>query len=143
MKPPPHSDHHPHAFREIPLLSGTVLGLWADPFIELATSGDWRVACAFSRPIAVTDFLVIVSWTGATWSDTSVRLGRETSLQLSSDDQQMFQEWLADEQTIAWFAELQQVAESAVTALQATAVTALTLAIQNPATVYVDNDVPA
>ncbi len=140
MKPPPHSGHHPHAFRQVLLPSGEVLGIWADPFIELATSGDWRVACTFSRPADLHDFLVILSWTGVTWSDTGVRLGRMSDLQLSSHDRQAFQAWLTDERTIAWLDKLHGIAESAVTTLQTTAVAALSLAIQSPPAIHLEDE---
>ena len=141
MRQLPQSDHHPQAFRQVFLPSGGALGVWADPLIECATRGDWRVACTFSRPVELHDFLVILSWTGVTWNDTGVRLGRMSDLQLPSPDQQAFQAWLTDEQTIAWLAELQEIVESAVTRLQTIAVTALSLAMRPPLAIHLEDEV--
>lgn len=143
MRRLPQSDHHPHAFRQVFLPSGEVLGVWADPLIELATSGDWRVACAFSRQAEVHDFLLILSWTGLTWTDTGLRLGKMSDLELPSVDQQAFRKWLTEEQTITWLAKLRGIVESAVTTLQTTAVAALSLAMQPPQALHLDVEVQA
>ena len=64
-----------------------------------------------------------------------------SDLQLPSPDQQAFQAWLTDEQTIAWLAELQEIAESAVTRLQTIAVTALSLAMRPPLAIHLEDEV--
>lgn len=136
----PHSDYHPHAFREVCLPSGKVLGIWADPLLELATKNDWRAACAFSRPAPLDDFLVVLSWTGNAWATTGVTLAWISELALPPRDQHAFDEWLALAPTAAWLAELQQMTESAVAHLQRTAVTALLQAIRQPANIQLADE---
>ncbi|MBL8198832.1 MAG: hypothetical protein JNJ67_07815 [Chromatiales bacterium] len=138
MRRLPQSAHHPHAFREVVLASGQILGLWADPVLDLASRGDWRVACAFSRPLALDDFLVIPSWTGVTWRDVGVRLSAAVALPLSPNDRDAFQTWLSDEATTTWLRSIEQILESAVSMLQATAVTALLKTIQQPQSIHLD-----
>ena len=137
----PHSDHHPHAFREVPLPSGTVLGVWADPLLQLATRGDWRVACAFSRPVTLDDYLVILYWDGRTWNNEGLTLAALADRQLSPRDHHAFQQWRATGPITAWFVELQRIIECAVTTLQATAVTALLDSIRQPHEIHLETKV--
>lgn len=137
----PYSAHHPHAFREVCLPSGKVLGIWADPLLALVSTGDWRAACTFSRPAPLDDFLVILSWTGNGWATTGVTLAWIDELALLPHDRHAFDEWLALAPTATWLAELQQLTESAVAALQRTAVSALLQAIQQPANIHLADEV--
>ena len=137
----PRSDYHPLAFREVCLPSGNVLGIWADPLLELATKNDWRAACTFSRPAPLDDFLVVLSWAGNAWTTTGVTLAWIGELALAPHDRHAFDEWLALASTTAWFTELQQITESAVAHLQRTTAPALLQAIRQPANIQLADEV--
>mgnify|MGYP000853983660 CR=1 FL=1 len=137
----PHSAYHPHAFREVCLPSGKILGVWADPLLELVTKGDWRATCTFGRPAPLDDFLVVLSRTGNGWATTGVTLAWIGELALQPHDQHAFDEWLALAPTAAWLAEIQQLTESAVATLQRTAVSALLQAIQQPPNIQLSDEV--